>query len=603
MLRTRRLFLSLPLAAFLAACARPLAGARTATPVESSRTVPPAPSPAAATPTARATAEATAQPLALPTARPTVEAATVDFPGNSLVKILFDTAGYVPNGPRTITLQAPKDITLPDSSILNLAGSDGTPLLSATLKGPLTEPEGGPDRAWLADLSGLQKPGRYQLRFGKADTPPLILAPDAYAQTYVDALRSYYLNRCGMAIADSVTGVHHAVCHHAPAVLESNRSSSLTVTGGWHDAGDYGRYLPTAAVTTAQLLLLAELVPGARQSVPGTDLVSEVRYELDWMLKMQRADGAVYHKVTTENFPGFIMPEDDTAPELIYGVGSRSTGLFAAATARAARYFKNGDPTYADKLAGAARKAWAWLEKNPGHIVPPVGNTGAYLTDSDADARAWAAAELFALTGDSSYEAAYQKGQLSSLQPPSWDDVNDLAVLTYARTPGGDSGLHKDAVGAILELATSRAAYAAKHPYGVGLYQSDYHWASAKLALAIGEHLILANQLQPDPSFLDAAAAQLHWVLGRNPLGRSFVTGRGANAPEHPHHRLVAAGGKMIPGMLVGGPNNAGEDGICPAGRGPRSYIDSQQAYSCNEPAIDYNAPLVFVAGYLANVK
>jgi endoglucanase len=86
-------------------------------------------------------------------------------------------------------------------------------------------------------------------------------------------------------------------------------------------------------------------------------------------------------------------------------------------------------------------------------------------------------------------------------------------------------------------------------------------------------------------------------------LGRSFITGLGANAPEHPHHRLVAAGGKMIPGMLVGGPNNAGEDGICPAGQGPRSYVDNQQAYSCNEPAIDYNAPLVFVAGYLANVK
>jgi endoglucanase len=110
----------------------------------------------------------------------------------------------------------------------------------------------------------------------------------------------------------------------------------------------------------------------------------------------------------------------------------------------------------------------------------------------------------------------------------------------------------------------------------------------------------MANQLEPDPTFVNAAADQLHWVLGRNPLGQSFITGSGTRPPRHPHHRLVASGGKMIPGMLVGGPNRRAEDGIAPANRGPRSYVDDQEAYSVNEPAIDYGAPLVFVAGWLA---
>ncbi|MBE3584216.1 MAG: glycoside hydrolase family 9 protein [Limnochordaceae bacterium] len=54
-----------------------------------------------------------------------------------------------------------------------------------------------------------------------------------------------------------------------------------------------------------------------------------------------------------------------------------------------------------------------------------------------------------------------------------------------------------------------------------------------------------------------------------------------------------------LPGLLVGGPNSHAEDKVAPGGRGPLSYIDVAPAYSVNEPAIDYNAPLVFTVGYL----
>ena len=607
MFRTRRQILSFPVFALLAACAPAPTVVRTPTPTDAPPTATPAPSPLAATPTTAPATEPTSQPVPRPTPQPTaapsVAAASADIPGSSRVKIRIDSVGYPPTGAKVVTVQAPQDVTLPDSAVLNVVSANGASVLSATLKGPRLEPEGGTDRAWLADVSGIQTPGPYQLRFARAEASPLIVSSDVYSAIFRDAVRSYYLNRCGLAIDDPVTGVHHGACHRASAVLEADRGTKVEVTGGWHDAGDYGRYMPTATVTTAQMLLLAELVPAARQPLTGTDLVSEIRYELDWMLKMQREDGGVYHKVSTENFPGFILPEDDTAPELVYGVGSRSTGLFAAATARAARFFQASDPAYADRLASAAKGAWKWLEQHPEHLVPPVGNTGAYLTGSDADARAWAAAELFALTGTASYEDYYKGRSISLAQPPTWDNVDDLAVLTYAFAPKGDSSLRRNSVAAILDLATSRAASAGEHPYGVGLEPSEYRWSSAKFALAIGEHLVLANLLRPNPRFREIAAAQLHWVLGRNPLGRSFVTGLGVNSPQHPHDRLVAAGGKMIPGMLVGGPNSGAEDGIAPPNLGPRSYVDEQGAYSCNEPAIDYTAPLVFLSGYLAQIS
>jgi endoglucanase len=181
-----------------------------------------------------------------------------------------------------------------------------------------------------------------------------------------------------------------------------------------------------------------------------------------------------------------------------------------------------------------------------------------------------------------------------------WADTSGLALVTHALTSSANPDARGRAVQLILNQAKKRAANAQGHPYGVALQLDEYTWASAKNVLAIGQLLLLANKLAPDSSFVAAAMNQLHWVLGRNPLGRSFVTGFGLRPPLHPHHRLIAVGGKMIPGLLVGGPNGRVEDGRAPPNLGPRSYVDDQEAYSCNEPAIDYNAPLVFVAGWLA---
>lgn len=535
----------------------------------------------------------------------------IDFPGSANVKILVDSVGYAPAAVKVVTIQAPAGIEIPSAARVGVIPEGGdSPVASATVEGPTAEPESGDAQAWTADISAVKASGTYRVRLGQSESPPFAISAAVYPEVFAQAVHAYYLQRCGVAIDDRASGVKHAACHLDRALLEQHRETRLEVNGGWHDAGDYGRYIPTAAVTLAQMFLLAEAVPAAaRHPVGGIggaggvgeiDLITEARYELDWMLKMQRADGGVYHKVTTENFPGFILPEDDHAPLLVYGVSSAATAMSVAALARAARYFLKSDAAYAEKLAGAAVRGWSWLRKNPGLVVPPVGNTGAYLSGGDRDCREWAAAELFALTGEATYEAFLKEHPRTQVKPPSWDDTADLTLLTYVSTERADPAFRQRMIDVILAQARERVASARRHPYGVALGRDEYHWASAKLALAVGEHLLLAHRLQPDPAFLEVAAAQLHWVLGRNPLGRSFVTGLGANPPLHPHHRLVAAGGKMVPGLLVGGPNARAEDGIAPANRGPRSYVDDQGAYSVNEPAIDYNAPLVFVAGWLA---
>src|SRR5207302_180091 len=104
----------------------------------------------------------------------------------------------------------------------------------------------------------------------------------------------------------------------------------------------------------------------------------------------------------------------------------------------------------------------------------------------------------------------------------------------------------------------------------------------------------------PNPRYVDAALDQLHYVLGRNALAQSFVTGYGANPVKNPHNRTMFALQRIIPGVLVGGPNADAQDSITPASQGQRSYVDQLQAYASNENSVEYNAPLVFVTALLS---
>ncbi|HEY9108130.1 MAG TPA: glycoside hydrolase family 9 protein, partial [Roseateles sp.] len=118
--------------------------------------------------------------------------------------------------------------------------------------------------------------------------------------------------------------------------------------------------------------------------------------------------------------------------------------------------------------------------------------------------------------------------------------------------------------------------------------------------------LIQAYRLDADRRKLDAAQSVLDYVLGRNPLGQSYVTGFGVKSPMHPHHRPSEADGidAPVPGFIVGGPNPGQQDQAgCPV-RYPSalpalSYLDHDCSYASNEVAINWNAPLVYVSAAL----
>ncbi|MHC2995020.1 MAG: glycoside hydrolase family 9 protein [Candidatus Atribacteria bacterium] len=493
---------------------------------------------------------------------------------------------------------------------------------------------------YTADFSELRAPGTYQLRvlslpeeypftvsedelrgIGHPLSPqysfPFRVSSNIYNDVYYKTMRSYYLQRCGQEIDDSVSGLKHHACHTEDALLRIDEKTHLDTTGGWHDAGDYGKYTQTAAVTVGQLLMFYELypqkftqsldIPESGNKIP--DVLSEIRYELEWMLKMQREDGAVYHKVNTKGFPGFIRPEDDMDQRYIYSIATPDTGSFAAAMAQAARVYEEYDQNFASRCKQAAEKAWGFLEGSEPLVEPTNDSTGEYKDLLDRDNRFWAAAELFKLTKQKKYDdfvqSNFEKFNMPTIgiypvAPIGWKDVHTLGMFAYYFTEGGDMATKNKIDDFILEQAEKTVDKIKRDPYNISLEMSEYIWASNKNALQYGINLIIAYRINNNSEYLQGALDQLHYVLGRNPLSKSYVTGVGANYPRHPHHRLIMATGVMVEGLLMGGPNNNAESGAAPKNQGPRSYIDSQDSYATNEYAIDYNVPLICLSAYFS---
>ncbi|WP_024834469.1 glycoside hydrolase family 9 protein [Ruminiclostridium josui] len=471
------------------------------------------------------------------------------------------------------------------------------------------------DKNYLGEFSFVEEPGEYVIRIGDEESYPFKITPDKYRKVFYTAMRSYYLQRCGMEINDSITGVSHGPCHINDAIMESEpKGGKITATGGWHDAGDYGKYIPTAAVTVAQILLMYELSPETfgsvfldiqkeKDNLHLPDILEEIKYELDWMLKMQDPkDGGVYFKISTNEFPPpNIAPEDDDSICYCYSKGTAVTANFGAAISIAARVFEKVDQDYSDTLKKAAIAAGEFLIKtNDQILVHTVGNTGAYLNSSVEDDLLWCYAELYCLTGNSKYITLIDKYWVEVFSPNiNWDNVSFLAAYALTSCMGIPTERQNYIRDTIFQWTKSIKNQISLNGYRSALKFEEYTWGSNKAALAYGVSMILAQKILGRNDLEDEIKAQLDYVLGVNPLSKVYITKLGTDYVRNPHHRLIKSKGILIPGLLVAGPNNNAEDGFYSKGLGPKGYVDLFEACSCNEYAIDYNAPLVFVAGYL----
>lgn len=473
------------------------------------------------------------------------------------------------------------------------------------------------------DFSALKDAGTYYIRTdGGETTYPFSIGTGLYEDMYRDVVRMLYLQRCGTATDAALAGdFSHPACHTGEATIYGT-SEKKDVTGGWHDAGDYGRYVVSGAKAVQDLLLSYEDyqvttddlgIPESGNGVP--DILDETRVELEWMLKMQdESTGGVYHKVTCANFPETVMPEDETDELILSPVSTAATGDFAAVMTKAAGIYETYDPDFSSKMKEAAGRAWNYvrdLDDTKGFTNPEDIVTGEYPDKITKDEIFWAASELLAsgsqdpdarnivreglgLSGEESGKVAIRSGL-------GWADVGTYAFYDLAKAENlttEEKDIQEAAQKAVKKFADKLVKDSAESGYLQPL-EGTYPWGS-NMAIADNAMMLrMAARLTEDDDYLTLASQQLDYLCGANPLGYCFVTGFGSVSPEHPHHRPSQALGKAMKGMLVGGADNSLEDPYAEAvlfGQAPAMcYADNQQSYSTNEVTIYWNSPLIYL--------
>ncbi len=490
------------------------------------------------------------------------------------------------------------------------------------LSAPVNDAASG-DTLQTADFSALRTPGHYVLELDSGQrSGSFRIAPDVYHNALRLTTRAFYGQRCGCHV-DLGEGYVHPVCHLSAAYHSSSgKSGTLHNRGGWHDAVDYGRYIVNSGITTGTLLWAWELyqhaLGGLSLQIPESggklpDFLAEIRWNLDWMLTLQDEDGGVWHKQTSLQFCGFIMPQNDTLTSYVIGTGApaykgtAASADFAAVMAIAARCYGAHDTAYAKRCLTAARKAWDWCVRNPDvlfHNPADVG-TGAYGDSNCSDEMLWAAAELWRTTGEADYQKAFiasaSQADSITISTPSWNALSALAYWTYALSGRKDAySLENPIQQATLKAAEALVANSNNNGYGNTLTGSDYVWGSNGVAASQSMLLFIAHHFHPDSRFVEAALNNLHYFLGCNCFGISWITHLGSRPFMHPHHRPSIADNLPAPwpGLLSGGPNAYPSDPAAktlPLGPPMRMYVDKDGAYSVNEIAINWQAPLVFL--------
>ena len=458
---------------------------------------------------------------------------------------------------------------------------------------------------YTGDFSEVTESGNYYIQCGNLDNSYLFSISETIYDTILDdSVRMLYLQRCGTEITDNDFG--HAICHNGLATVYGT-DEKIDVSGGWHDAGDYGRYVVAGAKAVADLLYAYLANPDYYSDnidIPESgngraDILDEAKYELDWMLKMQASSGGVYHKVTCENFPGYVSPEKETAPLIVTPVSTTATADFAGTMALAYEVYKNSDPDFAETCLNSAKNAWNFLEQNPNSIFenPEDITTGEYGDVSDKDERYWAVAQLYRATGDNQYLSALENMTVQT--GLDWALVGDYGNIAILTMPDIDknSAIYNNAKNAVLKQADNFLKKSNDSAYGVS--QTVYNWGSNMTIANSGIILALAYQLTGDASYLNASEAQVNYLFGTNPVGTSFFTGYGTVSPENPHHRPSMVKNKAMKGMLVGGVNSHLEDSAAKAycnGLAPAlCYVDNAESYSTNEITIYWNSPLTYL--------
>lgn len=485
----------------------------------------------------------------------------------------------------------------------------------------------------VADFSACRKSGTYVVSIpGVGESSPFEIKEHVFENVAQGVAKAFYYQRASTALTEEYAGVWARPAGHPDTAVFVHPSAATAVRpggsvisspGGWYDAGDYNKYIVNSGISTYTLLATYEdfptycsaldlNIPESTNDLP--DILDEALWNVRWMLTMQDpTDGGVYHKLTNESFDPFVMPHQATSPRYVVMKTTAAALNFAAVMAQMSRIAKQF-PTvlqgFADTCLTAALKAWQWARQHPAVYYhqremnaqyDPDIRTGEYGDSDLTDEFAWAAGELFVTTQRDSFFTVARPLLGTKPSLPSWRNVRMLPFYTFARYRHQLASVldSQEVCSNILSLANSYLSAQKNSAYKIVMgVEDDFFWGSNGVAANQGVLLLAAFRLTGDTAYLTAALSNVDYLLGRNPLNISFVTGYGSWTPRNIHHRIPSADTipEPMPGFLVGGPNQKKEDRLhYPSSFPALSYLDTVASYASNEVAINWNAPLAYL--------
>ncbi|MFI8860351.1 glycoside hydrolase family 9 protein [Streptomyces prasinus] len=561
-------------------------------------------------------------------------------------RVRVNQVAYLPAGPKNATLVTGADARLP----WKLKDADGK-----VVRQGRTVPRGvdgsSGQNVHSIDFGAHRTRGTgYTLAVDGETSRPFDIDAGAYERLRLDSAKYYYTQRSGIEIRDDLRPGYARPAGHVD--VAPNRGDgrvpcqpgvcdyTLDVTGGWYDAGDHGKYVVNGGISTWEVLSTYERarhartgradklgdgtldIPESGNGVP--DILDEARWELEFLLKMQvpagePLAGMAHHKIHDEQWTGLpLLPSEDPQKRELHPPSTAATLNLAATAAQAARLYRPYDRRFAAETLAAARTAWTAALAHPEEYASPddgIGG-GAYPDDEVSDEFYWAAAELYLTTGERQFEEYVLKSPVHTADifgPLGFDWSRtaaagrlDLATVPN-RLPGRDKVRGSVVKGADRYLATLKA-----HPYGMPYAPAGnvYDWGSSHQVLNNAVVLATAHDLTGAAKYRDGALQSMDYILGRNALNISYVTGYGEVSAQNQHSRWYAR--QLDPalpnppaGTLSGGPNSSIQDpyaqSLLQGCVGQFCFIDDIQSWSTNEHTINWNAALTRMASFAAD--
>jgi len=563
-------------------------------------------------------------------------------PNGTIPTIVVDQFGYPTKSRKVAVIRAPQ--VGYDSSVRYAPGQSYAlielPAGKVVKTGPPTVWNGGNtdpasgDKAWWFDFSEVEAPGKYAVLDIEKDvrSAEFAIGEHVYGEVMKHALRAFFYQRAGFEKKAEFAGKAWAdrASHLGPGQDSETRpwhggrwsipAKSLIkdLRGGWYDAGDYNKYTSWTARYIIVLLHAYEEHPiafGDDYGIPESgngipDLLDEVKWGMDWLVRMQNADGSV---LCVQGLAG-ASPPSDASGSSYYGPPTTSATLMAAAAyAYASKVFASRpEPDlkqYGDDLKKRAMAAWTWATANPNVLYynnddsKQPGSKGLAAGQQEMGetdrlrAKFEAATYLFEMTGETQFKQ-FADANYGSLLPqwgPSMWEVDALeSLLYYARLPGATPEVAKS-IREDLLAGLSRASQAFKDsllqadPYRAPM--KDYTWGSnkGKTMQARLYQLAALHDVDPERSKTSLAAAleYAHYIHGVNPLGLVYLTNMASAGASHSattmFHGWFVRGSRWQrvtdllpgppPGFLVGGPNpQFSVDACCSAPIGSPAY-------------------------------